>query len=141
MESCINEEMSYLPIDIFENPDQILDLLADDSQVWNLCDGVPPIICDRSKVYVDTGSDTDYINNLPIPVPSEHEYWHDPATIRLVYQGILDESTDAGVTPKGLSEIINPIVPRVRTPTAMDFDTKRPYFAHLPAEVIRNTFK
>ena len=53
-----------------------LDLLADGSQMWTLCDDAPPIICNQSKVYVDTTIDIDYPTDLYVPLPSEHDYWH-----------------------------------------------------------------
>ena len=125
--------MSYLLIEQCADPNQTLDLLADGSQVWTLCDDAPPNICDQSKVYADTAIDTDCINDLSVPLPSEHEYWHNPATMRLIYQGVLDDCADSGVTAEDLSKVINPIVPRVQTPTTVDYEAKRPYFPHLPA--------
>ena len=112
MESCINDAISYQPVDIFEDTNCTLDLLADGSQVWTLCDGSPPIICNQSK-NVDTGNSTDYTNDLSVPLHSDHDYWHDPATMRLIYQGVLDDCADSGVTAEDLSEVINPFVPRV----------------------------
>jgi hypothetical protein len=65
----------YDSLEVLVNPDKTLDIIKDSDQYWTTCSGAPSltsIIC-----FVDTESNTDYLNDLSVFRPTKHEYWND----------------------------------------------------------------
>jgi hypothetical protein len=65
----------YDSLEVLANPDKTLDIIKDSDQYWTTCSGAPsltPIIG-----FVDTEFNTDYLNDLSVFRPTEHEYWND----------------------------------------------------------------
>ena len=97
------------------------------------------------KVFVDTVSDTAYLDDLATFRPTEHEYWEDylldDENQRLIYQGIIDYCEQYDINANDIATIMTPLKPRYSVPTLIDYESKRKYFAHLPAEVVKATFK
>ena len=50
-----------------------LDLIANANQFWSTIEGVSPAHC-KSIIHVDTVSDSNNLNNLTVPWPTEPEY-------------------------------------------------------------------
>ena len=98
-----------------------------------------------STVFVDTISDTSYLDDLSTFRPTEHEYWEDflmdESTQRLIYQGRLDYYEQYDINATDIANVMNPLTPRYSVPTVIDYESKRKYFAHLPASVVKATFK
>jgi hypothetical protein len=97
------------------------------------------------KGFVDTTSDTDYLNDLLVFRPMENEYWNDwlldRTTRRLLTQGTIDDCIQCNINTNDISEMMNPLKPRMTRPSDIDYESKRKYFAHLPASVVQATFK
>ena len=97
------------------------------------------------NIFVDTVSDTAYLDDMSTPRPTEHEYWEDflsnEVTQRLIYQGIIDSCEQYDINANDIASVMTPLKPRYSVPTPIDYESKRKYFAHLPADIIRNTFK
>jgi hypothetical protein len=119
------------------------------------CSEAPPIIstithlmesgCSPGTIgSVDTVSDTDYLNDLSLFRPTENEYWNDwlldEPTRRLMTQGTIDKCNQYNINANDLSSVMNPLKPRMTKPTDVDYESKRKYFAHLPASVVKATF-
>jgi hypothetical protein len=66
--------------------------------------------------FVDTTSDTDYLNDLLV-------FFH------------------YNINTNDISEVMNPLKPRMTRPSDIDYESKRKYFAHLPASVVKATFE
>ena len=60
---------------------------------------------------------------------------------RLAYQGKIDELEDVGITEAELHQAQAPLKPTVRRPDPQDYERMRKYFGHIPADIIRQTFK
>jgi hypothetical protein len=64
----------YDSLEVLGYPDKTLGIIKDSDQYWTTCSGAPsltPIIG-----FVDTDSNTDYLNDLSVFRPTEHEYWN-----------------------------------------------------------------
>jgi hypothetical protein len=116
----------YDSLEVLDDPDKTLDIIKDSDQYWTICSGAPsltPIIG-----FVDTESNTDYLNGLPVFRPTEHEYWNDwlldEPTCRILTQATIDNCQQYNINA---SEI--------------DYESKQKYFAHVPASVVKATFK
>jgi hypothetical protein len=94
---------------------------------------------------VDTLPDTDYLNDLSLFCPTENEYWNDwlldEPTRCLMTQGTIDKCNQYNINANDLSSVMNPLKPRMTKPTDINYESKRKYFAHLPASVVKATFK
>ena len=60
---------------------------------------------------------------------------------RIAYQGVLDNCEDVGITEADLHEAQAPLKPTIRRPEMIDYDRMRKYFGHVPADIVRRTFK
>ena len=60
---------------------------------------------------------------------------------RLAYQGILDNCEDVGITEAEFHQAQAPLKPTVRRPDPIDYERMRKYFGHVPADIVRQTFK
>ena len=59
----------------------------------------------------------------------------------LAYQGVLDNCEDVRITEAELHEVQVPLKPTIRRPESMDYERMRKYFGHVPADIVRRTFK
>ena len=77
--------------------------------------------------------------------PTEHEYWNDwlldEPTCRILTQATIDNCKQYNINASDLAEIMSPLKPRMTQPSEIDYESKRKYFAHLPASVVKATFK
>jgi hypothetical protein len=75
----------------------------------------------------------------------EHEYWNDwlldEPTRRILTQATIDNCRQYNINASDLAEIMSPLKPRMSQPSEIDYESKRKYFAHLPASVVKATFK
>ena len=60
---------------------------------------------------------------------------------RCAYQGILDNCEDVGITEAQFHQAQAPLKPTVRRPDPIDYERMRKYFGHVPADIVRQTFK
>ena len=60
---------------------------------------------------------------------------------RLAYQGILDNGEDVGITEAEFHQAQAPLKPTIRRPDPIDYEKMRKYFGHVPADIVRQTFK
>ena len=58
-----------------------------------------------------------------------------------MYQGILDNCEDVGITEAEFHEAQAPMKPTIRRADLIDYEQMRKYFGHVPADIIRQTFK
>jgi hypothetical protein len=133
----------YDSLEVLDDPDKTLDIIKDSDQYWATCSGAPsltPIIG-----LVDTESNTDYLNDLSVFRPTEHEYWNDwlldEPTRRILTQATIDNCHQYNINTSDLAEIMSPLKPRMTQPSEIDYESKRKYFAYLPASVVKATFK
>jgi hypothetical protein len=133
----------YDSLKVLNDPDKTLDMIKDSDQYWTTCSGAPsltPIIG-----FVDTASDTDYLNDLSLFRPTEHEYWNDwllnGSTCCILTQATIDNCKQYNINANDLAEILSPLKPRMTQPSEIDYESKQKYFAHLPASVVKATFK
>ena len=59
----------------------------------------------------------------------------------LAYQGILDNCEDVGITEAEFHQAQAPLKPTIRRPDPIDYEKMRKYFGHVPADIVRQTFK
>jgi hypothetical protein len=128
---------------IFYDSLEVLDDPDNSDQYWTTCSGAPsltPIIG-----FVDTESYTDFLNDLSVFRPTEHEYWNDwlldELTRRILTQATIGNCHHYNINASDLAEIMSPLKPRMTQPSEIDYELKRKYFAHLPASVVKATFK
>jgi hypothetical protein len=133
----------YDSLEVLDVPDKTFDIIKDSDQYWTTCSGAPsltPIIG-----FVDTESYTDYLNDLSIFRPTEHEYWNDwlldVPTRRILTQATIDNCHQYNINASDLARIMSPLKPRMTQPSEIDYESKRKYFALLPASVVKATFK
>jgi hypothetical protein len=129
----------YDSLQVPDDPNKTLDIISDSDQYWTTCSGAPsitPIIG-----FVGTVSNTD----LSLFRPTENEYWNDwlldEPTHRLMTQGTVDKCILYKINANDLSSVMNPLKPRMTKPTEINYESKRKYFAHLPASAVKATFK
>jgi hypothetical protein len=78
----------YDSLQVLDDPNKTLDIINESDQYWTTCSSAPPIApsiahlmdsgCTPGTIgFVDTTSDTDYLNDLLVFRPTEHEYWND----------------------------------------------------------------
>jgi hypothetical protein len=78
----------YDSLQVLDDPNKTLDIISNSNQYWTTCLEAPPIIstithlmdsgCSPCTIgFVDTLSDTDYLNDLSLFRPTENEYWND----------------------------------------------------------------
>ena len=60
---------------------------------------------------------------------------------RLACQGLLDNCEDVGITETELHEAQVPLKPTIRRPEPIDYERMRKYVGHVPADIVRQTFK
>jgi hypothetical protein len=65
----------YDSLEVLDDPDKTLDIIKDSDQYWTTCSRAPSIM--HIIGFVDTESNTDYLNDLSVFRPMEHEYWND----------------------------------------------------------------
>ncbi|OEU20400.1 hypothetical protein FRACYDRAFT_180059 [Fragilariopsis cylindrus CCMP1102] len=53
----------------------------------------------------------------------------------------LDYYEQYDINATDIANVMNPLTPRYSVPTVIDYESKRKYFAHLPASVVKATFK
>ena len=144
MERQLGDDVYYQPLDMYDNPNKTIDFISKGSQYWTLCNDAPALN-KQSNVIVDTEFDSTYLNNLDIPRPTEHEFFDewllDDPSIRIMMQGCLDDCAEYNVSAHDLSQVLNPLTLRMSTPTAIDYESKRKYFAHLPVVNVKATLK
>jgi hypothetical protein len=58
----------------------------------------------------------------------------------LLTQGNIDDCIHYNINTNDISEVMNPLKPRMTCPSDIDYESKRKYFAHLPASVVKATF-
>jgi hypothetical protein len=144
----------YDSLQVLDDPNKTLDIISDSDQYWTTCSEAPPIISTITHLmdsgcspigFVDTLSDTDYLNDLSLFRPTDNEYWNDwlldEPTRCLMTQGTIDKCNQYNINANDLSSVMNPLKPRMTKPTDIDYESKRKYFAHLPASVVKATFK
>jgi hypothetical protein len=126
-----------------DDPDKTLDIIKNSDQYWTTCSGAPsltPIIG-----FVDIESNTDDLNDLAVFLPTEHEYWNDwlldEPTRRILTQATIDSCHQYNINASDLAEIMSPLKPRITQPSETDYELKRKFFAHLPASIVKATFK
>jgi hypothetical protein len=146
----------YDSLQVLDDPNKKLDITSDSNQYWTTCSEASPIISTITHLmdsgcspgtfgFVDTLSDTDYLNDLSLFCSTENGYWNDwlldEPTRRLMTQGTIDKCNQYNINANDLSSVMNPLKPRMTKPTDIDYESKRKYFAHLPASVVKATFK
>jgi hypothetical protein len=146
----------YDSLQVLDDSNKTLDNISDSNQYRTACLEAPPIISNITHlmdsgcspgtiVFVDTFSDTDYLNDLSLFHPTENEYWNDwlldEPTRRLMTQGTIDKCNQYNINANDLSSVMNPLKPRMTRPTDIDYESKRKYFANLPAYIVNPTFK
>ena len=60
---------------------------------------------------------------------------------QLVYQGLLDNCNDVGITETELQKSQAPLKPSIRRPGMEDWERMRKYFGNVVANIVRRTFK
>ncbi|OEU06704.1 hypothetical protein FRACYDRAFT_253777 [Fragilariopsis cylindrus CCMP1102] len=55
--------------------------------------------------------------------------------------GTIDNCKQYNINANDLSAVMNPLKLQMTEPTEIDYESKRKYFAHLPASVVKLTFK
>jgi hypothetical protein len=146
----------YDSLQVLDDPNKTLDIIKESDQYWTTCPSAPPIApsivnlmdsgCTPGTIgFVDTTSDTDYLNDLLVFRPTEHEYWNDwlldGTTLRLLTQGTIDDCIHYNINTNDISEVMNPLKPRMTSPSDIDYESKQKYFARLPASVVKATFE
>jgi hypothetical protein len=85
------------------------------------------------------------LNELSVFRPTEHEYWNDwlldEPTRCILTQATIDNCQQYNINASDLTEIMSPLKPRMTQPSEIDYESKRKYFAHLPASIVKATFK
>jgi hypothetical protein len=61
--------------------------------------------------------------------------------LRLLIQGTIGNCIHYNINTNDISEVMNPLKPRMTRPSDLDYESKRKYFAHLPASVVKSTFE
>jgi hypothetical protein len=56
-------------------------------------------------------------------------------------QATIDNCKQYNINASDLAEIMSPLKPQMTQPSEHDYESKRKYFAHLPASVVKATFK
>ena len=101
-------------------------MMAHSSELWSLCDNTPP-----------------FQVNPMLYLRSKMEY--DQQVIeknqRLVYQDILDNCKDVGITKAELQEAQVPLKPSIRRPEIENWERMRKYFGNVPVNNVWRTFK
>jgi hypothetical protein len=133
----------YDSLEVLDDLDKTLDIIKDSDQYWTTCSGAPsltPIIG-----FVDTESNTDYLNDLSVFRPTKHEYWNDwlldESNRRILTKATIDNCQQYNINASDLTEIMIPLKPRMTQPSEIDYESKRKCFAHLPASVVKATYK
>jgi hypothetical protein len=130
----------YDSLQVLDDPNETLDIISDSNQYWTTCSEASPIIstiihlmdlgCSPGTIgFVDTLSDTDYLNDLSLFCPTENEYWNDwlldEPTRRLMTQSTIDKFNQYNINANDLSSVMNPLKPRMTKPTDIDYESKR----------------
>jgi hypothetical protein len=140
----------YDSLQVLDDPNKTLDIINESDQYWTTCSSAPPIAPSIAHLkksgytpdtigFVDTKSDTDYLNDLLVFRPTKHEYYG--TTLCLLTQGTIDNCIHYNINTNDISEVMNPLKPRMTRPSDIDYESKRKYFAHLPASVVKATFE
>ena len=79
-----SDAIFYKCVPMYEDIDSLLDIIANADPFWSTIEGAPSAR-GLSTVHVDTIDDTDHLNDLSIPRPTEPEYWDGYLT--LFYHG------------------------------------------------------
>jgi hypothetical protein len=146
----------YGSLQVLDDLNKTSDIIKESDQYRTTCSSAPPIApsithlmdsgCTPGLIsFVDTTSDTDYLNDLLVFRPTEHEYWNDwlldGTTLCLLTQGTIDDCIHYNINTNDISEVMNPLKPRMTRPSDINYESKRKYFAHLPASVVKATFE
>jgi hypothetical protein len=149
----------YDSLQVLDDPNKTLDIIKESDQYWRTSSSAPPIApsiaylmhlmdsgCTPGTIgFIATTSDTDYLNDLLVFRPTEHEYWNDwlldGTTLRLLTQGTINDCIHYNINTNDISEVMNPLKPRMTRPSDIDYESKRKFFAHLPASVVKATFE
>lgn len=97
-------------------------ILADSTDVWPLYDNAPSF------------------KDSPM-LKSELEYNQCLLDVNqcMVYQGVLDNCHDVGITETDLHEAQAPLKPSIRRLAQCNWERQRKYFENLPAGIVRRT--
>jgi hypothetical protein len=72
---------------------------------------------------------------------NEVDWLLDEPTRCILTQATTDNCQQYSINASDLAEIMSPIKPRMTQPSEIGYESKRKYFAHLPASVVKATFK
>jgi hypothetical protein len=116
----------YDSLEVLDDPDKTLYIIKDNDQYWTTCSGAPsltPILG-----FVDTESNIDYLNDLSVFRPTEHEYrndWlRDEPTRYILTQATIDNCHQYNINASDLAEIMSPLKPRMTQPSGIDYESK-----------------
>ena len=104
--------------------EEAINRIANSSKVWTLCDNALSLR-DDSIFHSELLYDQHVIKQNQ----------------QLAYQGVLDNCEDVGITEAELHEAHAPLKPNIRRPETIDYDRKRKYTGHVPADIVQCTFK
>jgi hypothetical protein len=137
----MDELIFYDSLQVLNDPNKTLGIIKESGQYWTTCSSAPPVIpsiahhlmdsgCSPGrKGFVDTKSDTDYLNDLLVFCPMENEYWNDwlldGTTRRLLTQGTIDNCIQYNINANDLSEIMNPLKPRMTRPSVLIMNSSK----------------
>mmetsp|Transcript_41755 Transcript_41755/g.46612 ORF Transcript_41755/g.46612 Transcript_41755/m.46612 type:complete len:242 (+) Transcript_41755:2105-2830(+) len=128
--SNCHHELYYESCEIYSDDpnesEEAINRLANSSKAWTLCDNTAsPSLRDDSTFHSKFQYDKYVIERNQ----------------RLAYQGVLDNCEDVGITEAELHEAQAPLKPTTRRPEPIDYVRMRKYFGHVPADIVRRTFK
>ena len=93
---------------------------------------------------VDTIDDTSFLDDLNVPRPTESEYWDgflalDDPTLRILAHSVTAHAAAYNIDSGDILDAMAPVQPRITKATAIDYESKRPYFGWLPLERVKRT--
>merc|ERR1712214_117812 len=140
-----DDELYYECFSMYDEPDQSLDIIQAADQFWSTVEG-PLLAHELSSPIVDTVKDTSFLDDLNAPCLIESEYWDDFITLDDPFLHILAHSVTADAVAYNIDsgdilDAMAPVQPRITKPTAIDYESKRPYFGWLPLERVKRTFE
>ena len=123
----------------------MLDIIANADQFWSTIEGAPSVH-GISIIHVNTVDDSDYLNDLTVPRPTEPKYWDgyfklDDPTLHILYRSVLDDAARYNITASDIQQAMTPVKPRVTRPLLINFEAQRLYFGLLPFENVKQTFQ
>ena len=132
----VSGDLYYQSIEIYgDDPaatDEAIEMMANATQSWSLCDGAPPL---PTHPILSLESDMQYQSEM------EFDRQVIERNNRLAYQGLLDNCEDVGITEAEVQAAQAPLKQATRKPDRTDWERMRKYLGNVPAEMVRNTFK